>query len=86
MLHFLLTMLVLLVYLSPSLAAFASRKKHAQWIALVNLIPIVGWIAAVIWYSKDSALPLEANISRGTTHGLAYRLGQRLASRKSGPR
>lgn len=60
-LRFLLLMLVLFVYLGPTLAAFAARKKHAIWIELVNLIPFVGWVAAVIWYWKDTVLPRDAN-------------------------
>ena len=40
------------LYFLPTIIAVAFRKRHALWIALVNILAgwtLIGWVVAVTW-------------------------------------
>ena len=72
-------LLMLVIYLTPTIVVFLRKKKDVTKIILVNIFlgwTVVGWILAVIWaFGMDDEKPVRTTPAggekhkTGTTHG-----------------
>ena len=60
--HWLLVMVVLILYFLPGITAQIVNKKHQMAITWLCLLPVVGWIAAWVWFFLDKT-QLQSPIS-----------------------